>query len=293
MFPPEGLGLQLGLVELRAFEMAPHVRMSLLQSLLVRALIAMFWKTPFDGGLMRWGTSLHDRFMLPHFVRQDLAEVLAALRRAGFAFDEAWFAAHVEFRFPKIGSITADGLELELRQALEPWNVLAEEAVSGRTVRSVDSSLERIQVRLSEINTIGRYQVTCNGRRVPLTPTGEPGVALAGVRYRARRFAANLHPTVPVHAPLVFELIDTLRGCSAGQCTYFVAPPDGRVYPGRPTSAAEAEARRKERFRVDPTPTGPAVPAEEEVNPIFPITLDMRMPQTGRPLPRPYAELEP
>ena len=129
--------------------MPPHVRMSLLQMLLIRALVCMFWKTPFEGRLVRWGAALHDRFMLPYFVRRDLAEVLAQLRRSGFNFEEEWFASHLEFRFPKIGSITADGIELELRRALEPWNVLAEETVSGRTVRSVDSSLERIQVRVS------------------------------------------------------------------------------------------------------------------------------------------------
>ena len=293
MFPPQGLGLQLGLVELRAFEMAPHLRMSLLQSLLVRALIAMFWKTPFEGSLTRWGTALHDRFMLPHFVQRDLGEVLAALRRAGFDFDEKWFAAQVEFRFPQIGSITADGLELELRHALEPWNVLAEETVSGRTGRSVDSSMERLQVRLSGVATDSRYVVTCNGRHVPLTPTGEPGIALAGIRYRARQFAATLHPTVPIHAPLVFELIDTMRGCCLGRCTYYVAPPDGRSYPAKPTTAAEAEARRKERFQVNPTPVGPVAVPDEETNPVFPITLDMRIPQTGRPMPKPYEGLEP
>lgn len=292
MFPPPGLGLQLGLVELRAFEMAPHLQMSLLQSLLVRALIAMFWKNPFAGSLTRWGPALHDRFMLPDFVRRDLGEVLAALGRAGFHFNDAWFAAQFEFRFPKIGSITANGLELELRQALEPWNVLAEEAVSGRTVRSVDSSLERIQVTLSGIDANSRYVVTCNGRRVPLTPTGGPGVAIAAVRFRARRFAATLHPTVPVHAPLVFELIDTVRECCVGRCTYFVAPPDGRLYPALPATAAEAEARRKERFQVNPTPVGPAVVPEEEINPVFPITLDMRIPQAGQPAPLLKAEPE-
>ena len=293
MFPPEGFGLQLGLVELRAFEMAPHLRMSLLQSLLVRALIAVFWKSPFEGGLTRWGTALHDRFMLPHFVKRDLSQVLGTLRRGGFQFEDEWFTAHMEFRFPKIGSITADGLELELRQALEPWNVLAEETISGRTARSVDSSLERIQVRLSGIEANSRYVVTCNGRRVPLTPTGEPGVALAGVRFRARRFAASLHPTVPIHAPLAFELIDTLRGCSAGQCTYFVVSPDGRVYDSLPANAADAETRRKERFRIDSTPVGPVVAPEDELNPVFPITLDMRMPQTGRSGPAAEAEHEP
>ena len=192
--------------------MAPHVRMGLLQMLLVRALVCMFWKTPFEGGLVRWGTALHDRFMLPHFVRRDFREVLAQLRRSGFDFETEWFASHFEFRFPKIGSIAADGVELELRQALEPWNVLAEETASGRTVRNVDSSLERMQVKVSGFTTESRYVVACNGRRVPLQPTGEPGEAVAGVRFRARRLSATLHPTIPVHAPLDLRPYRSVEG---------------------------------------------------------------------------------
>src|ERR1700677_2609832 len=199
LYPPEGLGLRLGLLELRAFEMAPHVRMALVEMLLVRALVCMFWKTPFEGRLVRWGTGLQERFMLPYFVTRDFSDVLAQLRRFGFNFEEKWFAAHREFRFPLIGSIAADGVELELRQALEPWNVLAEETTSGRTVRSVDSSLERIQVKVSGLTIESRYLVSCNGRRVPLHPTGEPGEAIAGVRFRARRLSAALPPTIPVH----------------------------------------------------------------------------------------------
>ena len=149
LFPPEGQGLRLGLLELRAFEMAPHYKMGLMQMLLIRALVCLFWKEPFHGGLLRWGTSLHDRFMLPHFVQQDFAEVLNHLRRAGYPLEDKWFAPHHEFRFPKIGSFSVDGVELELRQALEPWNVLAEETSSGRTGRSVDSSLERMQVKVT------------------------------------------------------------------------------------------------------------------------------------------------
>jgi uncharacterized protein (DUF2126 family) len=279
MFPPQGSGLQLGLLELRAFEMAPNLRMGLLQSLLIRALIAMFWKTPFEGSLIRWGTALHDRFMLPHFVLGDMVHVLDQLRAADLNFDEAWFAAHFEFRFPRIGSISSGGVEVELRHALEPWNVLAEETVSGGTVRSVDSSLERIQVKLSGIPSATRYLVTCNGRRVPLTPTGEPGTAIAGIRFRARRLSATLHPTVPVHVPLVFDLIDTWGMRSVARCTYFVAPPDGRVYPTRPTSAHEAEGRRKERFQINVPPQETMELAGEETNPIFPMTLDLRLPQ--------------
>ena len=274
--------MQLGLLELRAFEMAPHVQMNLLQMLLIRALVSMFWKTPFDGSLIRWGTTLHDRFMLPDFVRRDLREVLAQLRLSGYNFEDEWFDSHLEFRFPKIGSIAADGVELELRQALEPWNVLAEETYSGRTVRTVDSSMERMQVRVSGFTTESRYVVACNGRRVPLQPTGEPGVALGGVRFRARRLSASLHPTVPVHAPLVFHLIDCLRGYSIGQCTYHVGPPDGGSYAARPANAAEAEGRRMERFKVHPPAPSPMAAPAEEINPLFPMTLDLRLPPRGQ-----------
>jgi len=288
LFPPPGLGLQLGLVELRAFEMTPHVRMTLLQMLLIRALVCMFWKTPFEGRLIRWGTALHDRFMLPSAAKRDLFEVLEELRRAGFDFKDEWFAPHFEFRFPRLGSISAEGVELELRHALEPWNVLPEETVSGMTVRSVDSSLERIQVKLTGLTENSRYIVTCNGRRVPLQRTSEPGEALAGVRYRARRLSVTLHPSIPVHAPLVFELIDSLTERSLGQCTYHVAPPDGQVYPGRPVTAAEAQQRSSERFQVaGPANTAPIMPPEE-TNPSFPATLDLRLPppQGKDPTPR-------
>jgi len=278
LFPPEGLGLQLGLLELRAFEMAPHVRMTLLQMLLIRGLVCMFWKNPFDGGFVRWGTALHDRFMLPDAIKRDFFEVLAQLRRSGCDFEDDWFAAHLEFRFPKIGSISAEGVELELRHALEPWNVLPEETVSGRTVRSVDSSLERIQVKLSGQLQESRYVVACNGRRVPLQRTHENGVAVAGVRYRAHRLSVTLHPTIPVHAPLVFNLIDRFHERSIGQCTYYVAPPDGRLYTGRPKDAAEAAQRRQERFQVNGSAPVPMTAPEEESNPLFPWTLDLRLP---------------
>jgi uncharacterized protein (DUF2126 family)/transglutaminase-like putative cysteine protease len=287
LYPPEGLGLQLGLLELRAFEMAPHVRMNLLQMLLVRALVSMFWKTPFEGSLVRWNTALHDRFMLPEFIRHDLREVLARLRLSGYNFEDEWFDSHLEFRFPKIGSIAADGVELELRHALEPWNVLAEETHSGRTVRSVDSSMERMQVKVSGFTMGSRYVVACNGRRVPLQLIGEPGAALAGVRFRARRLSASLHPTVPVHAPLVFHLVDCLNGCSIGQCTYHVESPGGRSYASPPVNAAEADDRRMERFQVAALTRSPVAAPEEEVNPLFPMTLDLR-----RPPRRPNTQIE-
>jgi uncharacterized protein (DUF2126 family) len=281
LYPPVGLGLRLGLLELRAFEMAPHVRMGLVEMLLIRSLVSMFWKRPFQGSLVRWGTTLHDRFMLPHFVRCDFFDVLDQLRGHGHNFEDQWFAAQLEFRFPKIGSIAALGVELELRHALEPWNVLAEETTSGRTVRTVDSSLERIEVKVSGLTTESRYVVTCNGRRVPLQPTVAPGEAVAAVRFRARRLSAALHPTIPVHAPLVFDLIDRWKERSIGRCTYHAVPSDSRIYTVRPANAAEAEGRRRERFQTPTPPPGPMPTPVEETNPIYPMTLDLRVPAPG------------
>jgi uncharacterized protein (DUF2126 family)/transglutaminase-like putative cysteine protease len=277
MYPPEGQGLRAGLLELRAFEMAPHYRMNLTQMLLVRALVCTFWKQPFTGGLLRWGAALHDRYMLPHFIRQDFAEVLEHGRAAGFKLEDVWFAPQLEFRFPTIGTMSIEGVTFELRQALEPWNVLAEETSSGRTGRSVDSSLERLQVKLTGAAD-GRYVVACNGRRVPLHSTGAAGESIAGIRYRARRLSAALHPTVPVHTPLAFDLIDTLQGRAVARCTYYAGRPDGELYSGRPADAAEAKTRRMERFQVSAPPADGMQAPPEETNPVFPMTLDLRWP---------------
>ncbi len=281
LYPPEGTGLRAGLLELRAFEMAPHFRMGLLQTLLVRALVAVFWRTPFHGGLIRWGTALHDRFTLPYFIEKDFAEVLTHLRWAGFAFEDSWFRAQTEFRFPVIGAMHVDGVTVELRQALEPWNVLAEETTAGGTGRSVDSSLERIEVRMTGLAAEGRYVLACNGRRVPLTPTGETGEWIAGVRYRARRLGAALHPTIPVHFPLRFDLIDTWLGRAVGACTYSAGPTAGAGQVTRPADAAEARERRRERFRVSVPSAEPVTSPAEERNPAFPMTLDLRWPATA------------
>ena len=278
MYPPEGQGLRLGLLELRAFEMAPHFRMGLVEMLLVRGLVCQFWKDSFVGQLLRWGAALHDRFMLPHFVERDFLEVLRFLSQAGFEFKEGWFASHLEFRFPKIGSFTNDGVTLELRQALEPWNVLAEETSSGGTGRSVDSSLERLQIKLTGLSLDSRYIVTCNGRKVPLHPTGEVGEMIAGVRYRARRLSASLHPTIPVHTPLTFELIDSRQSVSVGRCTYHAGPPHGAAHTSRPSNAAQARERRLERFQVSAPSFDTVRTPVDEVNPVYPMTLDLRWP---------------
>jgi uncharacterized protein (DUF2126 family) len=273
--PPEGAGTRLGLLELRAFEMPPHARMSLTQQLMVRALIAHFWRKPYRQKLVAWGTTLHDRFMLPHFVQLDWEDVVADLARAGYAFKSEWFAPHFEFRFPLIGSVTVRGVQLELRHALEPWNVLGEEASSGGTARSVDSSVERLQVKVTGM-TGPRYTVLCNGRPVPLHPAGEAGEYVAGVRYRAWQPNSCLHPDIPVHSPLVFDIVDTWSAHSIGGCTYHVVHPGGRANEHVPINAYEAESRRLARFSTLGHTPGPITVPKEQPNPDFPLTLDLR-----------------
>jgi uncharacterized protein (DUF2126 family) len=226
---------------------------------------------------VRWGTEIHDRFMLPHFVGEDLDDVLAELARDGYPLQPEWFAPHHEFRFPVYGSIARRGVHVELRQALEPWYVLGEEPGAGGAVRYVDSSVERLQVKVSGM-TSARHFLVCNGRSVPLHPTGTAGEFVAGVRYRAWQPPSCLHPTIPVHAPLRFDLVDAWNERSLGGCTYHVAHPGGRNFGTFPVNAFEAEGRRLARFTDTGHTPGSLVVAAEERNPDFPLTLDLRRP---------------
>lgn len=297
LYSPGGPAGRQGLLEFRGFEMPPHARMSLVQALLIRCLVARFWQEPYHKPLVRWGTELHDRFMLPHFVWSDLREVVNELNQAGYPFKLEWLLPFEEFRFPHYGRVQLDDISIELRWAIEPWHVLGEEVGSFGTARYVDSSVERLQVKLDGV-TSDRYILCCNGRRVPLKPTGRNGQYVAGVRYRAWQPPSALHPTIGVHTPLVFDLVDTWNGHSIGGCTYHVLHPGGRSYETFPINSYEAESRRINRywefghtpsvmspapefdgmrsFYVNQQPPRPMAPALEMPTDEFPHTLDLR-----------------
>ncbi|MCG8609901.1 MAG: transglutaminase family protein, partial [Pseudomonadales bacterium] len=296
-YSPDSSTGRLGILEFRAFEMPPHAHMSLVQMLLLRACVAAFWKKPYRKKLVDWGTSLHDRFMLPHFLWADFQEVLTFLQESGFPFKSHWFDAFFEFRCPKVGEFELAGSQVELRHALEPWFVLGEENTAGGTARYVDSSMERLQVKVRH-SAPERYVLTCNGKRIPMVPTEEEGTFVAGVRYRAWQPWSALHPTIGVHSPLVFDFFDTWTGRSGGGGTYHVMHPGGRNYDQFPVNALEAESRRVNRFEnighthgqhIAPPvisgggrfyrhdgPRKGSTPPPQTYNPSYPYTLDLR-----------------
>ena len=275
LYSPDSSSGRQGLVEFRAFEMPPHARMSLTQQLLLRSLVARFWQQPYEVPLATWNTTLHDRWMLPHFVWQDFEDVMEEMNGAGFPLRPEWFDSHFEFRFPRMGTFTNRGVNVELRRAIEPWYVLGEESAGTYTARYVDSSVERLQVKVQGL-TDPRFVLTCNGRRVPLHPTGTEAEFIAGIRYRAWQPPSCLHPTVGIDAPLVFDLTDQWLGRSVGGCQYFVGHPGGLNSPTFPVNALEAESRRATRFFGFGHTPGPAKMAVDERNPEFPLTLDLR-----------------
>ena len=249
LYNPDSPRGRLGLLELRGFEMPPHYRMAMVQSLLVRCLIAWFWDKPLRAPLIRHGMNLHGRYLLPHFVIHDIAAVAKDLRDNGIDFETSWLDPFTEFRFPRLGTAVFDHVEIELRGAIEPWHTLGEEASSGGTARYVDSSVERIQVRAVGADR-ERHLVICNGYPVPMLATDNPDIQVAGVRYRAWQPPSALHPSITIDSPLRFELIDTASGTSRGGCTLHVAHPGGRAYDTPPVNAVEAESRRGRRFEA-------------------------------------------
>ncbi|CAM3823873.1 DUF2126 domain-containing protein [Smaragdicoccus niigatensis] len=247
LYSPDSSRGRLGLLELRGFEMPPHYRMAMVQALLVRSLVARFWDEPLHAPLIEHGSNLHGRYLLPHYVINDIADVAADLRQHGIDFPTSWLDPFTEFRFPRIGTAVVAGVEIELRSAIEPWHVLGEEATGTGTARFVDSSVERLQVRVAGADQ-RRFAVTVNGIPIPLQATDKADVQVAGIRYRAWQPPSALHPSIEVHSPLVFDVVDLGQGVSRGGCTYHVVHPGGRAYEDSPVNAVAAASRRNRRF---------------------------------------------
>ncbi len=275
LYSPDGQRGRLGLLEMRGFEMTPNVRMNLLQALLVRACIASFWKTPYHKKLIPWGTRLHDKYMLPEYILEDLGDALETLKEAGHEFDIAWFEPFFQFRFPQFGSVQLGPVQLEIRYALEPWPILGEEMFNGGVSRSVDSSVERLQVRVNGL-VEGRHVITCNEHVVPLHRGVARGVWVGGIRYKAWAPSNCLHPTIPAHTPLVFDVVDTANNRSIGGCTYHVMHPGGRSYEEFPVNGNEAEGRRLSRFQPMGHSPGDWSVKTTQTHSDFPCTLDLR-----------------
>ncbi|MFY9089349.1 DUF2126 domain-containing protein [Arcobacter aquimarinus] len=280
LYSPDSSTGRLGILELRAFDMPPHSQMALLQMLLVRALVSCFWKRPYKHNLIRWGTRLHDKFLLEHYVKEDLKSVVEYLNDEGYEFKLDWFDPFFEFRFPLYGMTMINGMHVEIRSAIEPWHVLGEESGSQGTARYVDSSLERLQIKIKDFNE-ERYIVICNGVQVPLTKTEIEGEYVSGVRYKAWRPWSALHPTIKVDTPLTFDIIDKWNTRSIGGFNYFVTHPGGRSYDTFPVNSYEAESRRINRYwdfnhsQGEVTPIEPKITGE--VNSIFAIEANRKV----------------
>jgi uncharacterized protein (DUF2126 family) len=286
LFDPGTAHGRQGLVELRAFEMPPHFRMGTAQMALVRALIAAFAEEPYRGDLVRWGQALHDRFLLPYWMWRDFEDVLGFLESRGLALPAAAYRPFVELRCPVAGSLQAGDVFLEVRNALEPWPVLGEQMTASGTSRFVDSSVERIEVRVEGL-VPERHRILVNGHALPLHPTPTKGEYVAGVRFRAWAPPQSLQAHLGIHHPIHFDVLDTWGKRSLGACAYHVWHPEGRAYDTPPLTRFEATARRAQRF----TQAGPlawpveAVPAAP--HPDTPHTLDLRRFPMDRPLPAP------
>lgn len=297
LYSPDSSTGRLGILEFRGFDMPPNKHMCIVQLLLIRSIVAMHWKKPYKRNLIRWGTELYDKYMLPHYVQQDLAEVTRDLQEAGYPFKLEWLETFFEFRFPLYGKIQVQEMELLIRMGIEPWHVLGEESSNSGTSRFVDSSVERVEVKVKHFNA-ERYMITCNGVPVPLQPTLVKGEYVAGVRYRAWSPPSALHPTLGKDVPLVFDVVDTWNHRAIGGCTYHVAHPGGRNYDTFPVNSFEAEGRRISRFWKQGHTQGPITASEKfysvsrylqpneiprnfdpppiKISPEYPRTLDLR-----------------
>ncbi|MGI9212205.1 MAG: transglutaminase family protein, partial [Methylococcaceae bacterium] len=247
LYDPDRIGQRLGRIMLRSFETAENGPLATAQLLLVRALVATLAMRPVTKPLINWGTALHDRYMLPGVLWEDLKAVLAEIRQCGIPLQDEWYKPLLELRFPLLGRTQIGPITLEMRSAHEPWPILAEEVTASGVARFVDSANDRVQIEVFGI-TPGRHILACNGRRVPLQPTATQGHCIAGIRYKAWNPVATLHPTVPPVYELAFDLIDTWTDKVLGGFTYSPprpTPPGPVATPTCPPPEPEASGEPK------------------------------------------------
>lgn len=274
-----------GLVELRAFEMPPHPRMAAAQVVLVRALVAALAAEPYRHPLVRWGAELHDRFLLPYYMWRDFEDVLAHLAKSGVPLPTEAYRPFVELRCPLVGTLDVDAARVEIRNAIEPWHVLGEEATATGTARYVDSSMERLEIRAYGLDE-ERYVVAVNGFTLPMRRAAGRDLRVGGVRFRAWCPPHALHPHLGIHHPLRIDVVDTWakRGVVGG--AYHVWHPEGRAFDAPPLTRVEAAARRAQRFTLEGPAPWPLRARPAEPHPEQPYTLDLRRHDSGRPMPR-------
>jgi uncharacterized protein (DUF2126 family) len=284
LFAPEGPSGRQGLVELRAFEMPPHVRMAAAQMILLRNLIAAFAAEPYDHPLARHGQTLHDRFLLPYWMWRDFEDILAFLESSGLPLPADAYRPFVDLRCPLVGNLDAGDVRLEVRNAIEPWHVLGEELGTSGTSRYVDSSMERIEI-IADGLLPERHRVLVNGRALPLVATGKAGQYVGGVRFRAWAPPHSMHAHLGIHHPLRVDVLDLWGKRSLGACGYHVWHPEGRGYDAPPLTRFEAVARRAQRFTVEPPLPWPIAPLPAMAHRDQPYTLDLRLYPGDQPMP--------
>ena len=293
LYSPDGPTGRLGLVEFRALEMPPDARMCLAQQLLIRALIAKFWREPLDGKFVRWGTALHDRFMLPHFVWDDFIDVLADLGQSGFDFDPEWFEAQLEFRFPVFGDVAA-------------WRRHAGSAPGAGAVACARRG-GRDRRHRALCRFLGRAAAAQGRPASSPAATSSPATAAAAddrpPAAPARRSPACASrpgsrprvciPTIPVHAPLVFDIVDTWNRPFARRLRLSCRHPGGRTYETNRSTATRPKrggwrgsrttATRRRDDRAGGGRTQPGIPAD--ARPAHAGSLRARSCRMDRPVP--------
>jgi uncharacterized protein (DUF2126 family) len=275
-----------GLVELRAFEMPPHPRMLAAQAILIRALLAAFTAAPYAHALVRWGSELHDRFLLPYFLWRDFEDVLAHLAAHGVVLPTDAYRPFVDLRCPLAGALEVGAARIEVRNAIEPWHVLGEEATATGTARYVDSSVERLELRALGLDH-ERYAIAVNHAIVPLRPGAGRDVQVGGVRFRAWSPPHALHPHLGIHHPLRLDVIDTWARRGVAGAAYHVWHPEGRAFDAPPLTRVEADARRTRRFTIEGPSPWPVRARKVAPHPDQPYTLDLRRVDAGTAMPDP------